>query len=70
MEAEIRGYFEAEAKELIDRLTRGVSRLQGLEGEAAAAAGGAALPDVLRAAHTLKGAAPRGGRARAGRARA
>ena len=47
---DIRTYFEAEAKELIDRLTRGIAAL-GAEGDQAA------IADMLRAAHTLKGAA-------------
>ena len=51
MADEIRGYFEAEAEELIARLTRGVAGLNG--GELAAAG----AQDMLRAAHTLKGAA-------------
>lgn len=53
MQAEIRTYFEAEARELIDRLTRGAAELGGGAGEAEAAA----IADMLRAAHTLKGAA-------------
>ncbi len=54
MQGEIRTYFEAEAKELIDRLTRGVASLTP---EAGADAQAAAMADMLRAAHTLKGAA-------------
>ena len=51
MNGEIRTYFELEARELVDRLTRGVALLDG----------GAASPEnvqsLQRAAHTLKGAA-------------
>ncbi len=50
MAEDIRQYFEAEAEELIARLTHGVAGLSGGELEAEAA------QDMLRAAHTLKGA--------------
>ena len=53
MNSEIRTYFEAEAKELIDRLTRGTASL----GAGPAEQDQAAIADMLRAAHTLKGAA-------------
>ena len=53
MQQEIRTYFEAEARELIDRLTRGVASLHTAGAESAPAA----IADMLRAAHTLKGAA-------------
>ena len=51
MPDDIRRYFEAEAQELIDRLTSGVATLGAGNGDAAA------VQDMLRAAHTLKGAA-------------
>ena len=49
MQGEIRTYFEAEAKELIDRLTRGSAAL----GAGSADEDKAAIADMLRAAHTL-----------------
>jgi two-component system chemotaxis sensor kinase CheA len=52
MSGQLRTFYEAEARELIDRLTRGTSALQG-----APEAESSTLADVERAAHTLKGAA-------------
>ena len=56
MQAEIRGYFEEEAQDLIDRLTRGAQALAPVY-DAADANALNALNAMLRAAHTLKGAA-------------
>ena len=60
MQADIRTYFEAEAKELIDRLTGGAAALgagAGFGGSGKNEADAVAVADMLRAAHTLKGAA-------------
>ena len=60
MQADIRTYFEAEARELIDRLTRGAAELGAgtrAGGSDKAGADAMAVADMLRAAHTLKGAA-------------
>lgn len=51
MNGEIRTYFELEARELVDRLTRGAAQLDG------SAPSPENLQSLQRAAHTLKGAA-------------
>jgi two-component system chemotaxis sensor kinase CheA len=51
MQPEIRRYFQMEAKELIDKLTRGAAQLDGSTPDPAN------VQQMQRAAHTLKGAA-------------